>query len=144
MSIPPSQHPNDHHRPNVWLLLIPLLLTLAACTSPTPAPAAVTPQETAVPTATPVPTATLVPTATPIPLPPPSADVAALPGIFADSLGITLQPNSGGWEGVEVLTLAPQLWPTFTTGFRPFDPIKNHAIPIFIPEDCPWVELGRF
>jgi len=129
--------PSDHHTIDqyslrrVWPLLV-LLLVLAACVSPTPAPAPVAPQKAAAPTATATATAA-----------PPVADEADLPQVFADSLGIVLQPGSGRWEGVEVLRVASSLWVAFTTGFRPFDPIKNHAVGVFTQEDGVWVELGR-
>ncbi|RLT35239.1 MAG: hypothetical protein DWI57_15750, partial [Chloroflexi bacterium] len=58
-------------------------------------------------------------------------------------MGVVLQPGSGTWESVEILPLTPDLWAAFTTGFRSFDPLKNHAVAIFTQADGVWVELGR-
>jgi len=113
-------------------------LVLAACGEATPAPSAPPVAIQAIPAADeqPAPTA--------IPAPVQVADTAALPQLFADSLGITLQPNSGGWESVEVLRLAPaQRWAVFTTGFRSYEPAQNHAVALFAQEESRWVELGR-
>ncbi|HRJ41223.1 MAG: hypothetical protein KJZ86_00910 [Caldilineaceae bacterium] len=129
-------------RSSYWRLL-PLLalLLLAACVSATPAPTVdilSLPADPATPAVTPVPIFT--------PTPPPSPAVTGgveLPQLFADSLGILLQPGSGTWESVQVLPLTPELWAAFTTGFRSFDPLRNHAVAIFTQEDGFWIELGR-
>ena len=116
-------------------LCLPLVMAIfvfAACSPATPAPAVVVPT---------IPIATEAPPATPIAAS--AADIADLSQIFADSLGIVLQPNSGAWESVEVVPLGLERWAAFTTGFRSFDPLKNHALGIFTQKDGLWVELGR-
>ena len=132
MPTPPFQHSIPFQLSLRFLLLAAAILFLSGCASATPA---LIPQ--VIPTASEPPSATAI--ATPVPL----ADVADLPQIFADSLGITLQPGSGAWEGVEVLPLTPELWAAFTFGFRSFDPLQNHAVAIFTQAGGAWVELGR-
>ena len=118
------------------LLMAAAILLLAACGEITP-----TPDSAALEIATVQPSATAAPEVQVAA--DTSADVADLPQIFADSLGIVLQPGSGTWESVEVLPLTPDLWAAYTSGFRAFDPLKNHAVAIFSQEDGFWIELGR-
>jgi len=121
-----------------WLLLSAIVLLTSACAAATPAPAT-TPQN--------VPTAAAVieapPTATVEVITVAAADVADLPQIVADGLGITIQPGGSAWESVEVLALTPELWAAYTTGFRSFDPLQNHAVAIYTQQAGEWVELGR-
>lgn len=125
----------------VWPWLV-LLLALAACTPSTPT-------ATLTLTLTPTSAPTALPTATPPPATPApavqnvTADAADLPQEFADALGITLEPESSRWTGVEVLEIGPDLWAAFTTGFRSFEPPQNHAIALFTQEDGFWIELDR-
>lgn len=135
--MPRSSQPFPNLRCFSWRLigLTLLVFVVAACATATPAPE-ITLQ--AVPETTP----TVEATATSLPAPGPVANVADLPQILADSLGIVLEPESGRWSGVEVLEVAPQLWAAYTTGFRSFDPIKNHAVAIFTQEDGFWIELA--
>ncbi|MBX3054020.1 MAG: hypothetical protein KF753_21260 [Caldilineaceae bacterium] len=130
-----------------WLRLLLMgtaALLFSACVAVTPPPA-VTPQS--VPTEQPAATATPISTATPTSTPEapaaPAADVAELPQIFADILGITPVPDSDSWQSVEVLPLTPELWATFTTGLSYNDPPKKHAVAIFTQKDGSWVELGQ-
>ena len=118
------------------LLMAAAILLLAACGEITP-----TPDSAALEIATVQPSATAAPEVQVAA--DTSADVADLPQIFADSLGIVLQPGSSTWESVEVLPLTPDLWAAYTSGFRAFDPLKNHAVAIFSQEDGFWIELGR-
>ena len=118
------------------LLMAAAILLLAACGEITP-----TPDSAALEIATVQPSATAAPEVQVAA--DTSADVADLPQIFADSLGIVLQPGSGTWESVEVLPLTPDLWAAYTSGFRAFNPLKNHAVAIFSQEDGFWIELGR-
>lgn len=124
----------------LWLISAFVILA-SACSSPTPA---TTPEPMLLPQAAPTVTEAPPATATSIPAPiTATANPADLSQILAESLGIALQPGSGAWESVEVLPLTPDLWAAFTTGFRSFDPIKNHAVAVFTQEDGLWVELGR-
>ncbi len=121
----------------LWLICTSVILT-SACSAPPPES---TPESSLLPQARPAVTAEPPATATSAPaLKPAGAD---LPQIFAESLGVVLQPGSGTWESVEILPLTPDLWAAFTTGFRSFDPLKNHAVAIFTQADGVWVELGR-
>lgn len=118
------------------------ILLLAACGGASPPPDSI---PVAIATAQPVAPATpaSTPTAEPEIQAVVSADVADLPRIFADSLGIVLQPGSGSWESVEVLPLTPELWAAYTTGFSYNDPPKTHAVAIFTQQNGLWNELGR-
>lgn len=130
---------------SVGILLFGLVLAGCAGVTPTqlaPGPAAA-PTDTPSPTALPAPTNT--PTATPVPAPP---DTEALVARFVQALGITIQPDSGSWEGVRVLELqdpaaAPPVWAAYTYGFRSFDPLQNHAVGLFTWQGDDWAELGR-
>jgi hypothetical protein len=131
------------HRPHLlfspyrWLLLSAIVLLISACAAATPAPAT-TPQSVptaAVTSAPPAATAEVVTVA--------AADVADLPQIVADSMGITIQPGGNAWESIEALPLTPDLWVAYTTGFRSFDPDIKHTIAIYTQQAGEWVELGR-
>jgi hypothetical protein len=132
------------------LSILAIALLLAACGGE-PGSLDSPPQTAAPAVATMQPLTPATPTDTPPAAPPiqaaasadSAADVSDLPQILADSLGILLQPGSGTWESVEVLPLTPDLWAAYTTGFRSFDPLKNHAVAIFTQKDGGWVELGR-
>lgn len=133
----PTTKSQNAYRCVMSLLMAVVALLLTACASATPAPALI-PQ--VAPTAAEAPPAT----ATPIPAPTAdAADVTTLSQQFAHMLGIIPQPNSGAWESVEVLPLTSDRWAVFTTGFRSYDPLKNHAVAIFTRTEGQWIELGR-
>ena len=131
-------------------LLAAFALLLAACGGATRSLDS-TPQTAAPAAATVQPLASATPADTPTPAPEiqvaasvdAAADVADLPAIFADLLGITLDPDGSRWQAIEVLPLTPDLWAAYTTGFRAFDPLKNHAVAIFTQKDGGWTELSR-
>ncbi len=133
-----------------WTILLAgvllLALGMAGCTAmtPTAAPPTATLQPAAAPTEAPAPTDAS--TATPLPTPPP--DTTTLAERFVQALGITIQPDAGAWEGVQVLALEPPpewppLWVAYTYGFRTFDPLRDHAVGLFTWQDGDWTELGR-
>ncbi len=139
-------NPKSFHslRISLHLLLIGAAsLFLTACGTVTPAPPMASqsvPVEEATASITTAAIATAIPTSTPAPQ---TADVADLSQLFADSLGISPEPDSGSWENVEVLPLTPELWAAFTTGFSYNDPPKTHALAIFTQTDGLWIELGQ-
>lgn len=135
--------------------LLAALLTLSACSSAEPTPAATalpaaattaadTPEATAVvdapPTATPAPAAT----ATPIPTTP-QGQVAAL---LYESLKVTKPAtDSIGLEGAYAFQLETnndrELWLAHTLGIRNFDPLQNHVLAIYEKSGESWKEVTR-
>lgn len=143
MSKPRLPHPVRQILPlHRWLLLGTFVFLAAACAT---APAAPAPQSESAPATAAVTPEAPPATATPEPTAPATqpADVAALPQIVADNMGITIQPGGNAWESVEVLPLTPELWAAYTTGFRSFDPLQNHTITIYTQQAGEWAELGR-